>query len=319
MSDRRCIRLIAIAVLALVAVVGAPVRNHGVTRAAADCLSADEAVLLDRINTYRVLNDLPALAASPTLTRAARHHALSMAEFNYFPEDYSVRHEGPNADETISWQQNIANAGYPDNTHTVRGAIIGAGTNSPATIFRTLTELPAYEAVLADPRFAAIGIGFAANPASEEGGYWAITFGSVSDGEVGPCSGVAVHLPILAGGRSSNATESNLAFDGDLGTAWATTGDAAPRNAYIWFDLGTVHAISSIEWLMSRPGAADSFAIDVSDDGETWDQIARKGNGAVNEWRSVSWAGEVRFVRFYFSNPNDDPVLGYLAEVRIFQ
>lgn len=283
------------------------------------CLSADEAVLLDRLNTFRKMNGLPVLTASATLTAAARHHAGSMAEHNYFPDDYSLQHEGPDGDQTISWQENIANAGYPDNTHTVRSAIIGAGTESPSEIFRTLIELPAYERVLLDRRFAAVGIGFASNPNSDEGTYWALTFGSLVDTPIKPCEGVAVQVPILGGGRSANSESSTLAYDGEFDTVWSTIGDVAPANAWLWFDLGAEHDISRIEWMMTEAGAADSFAIDVSLDGETWTQVARKGNGALNEWRSISWPGQARFVRFFFSNPNGDPVLGGVSEVRFFQ
>lgn len=298
----------------------APVSSVGAVQAAsASCLSADEAELLDRINTWRIMNKLAPLNASPTLSWAARHHAESMATHNYFPGDYSVRFEGPDHNETISWQENIANAGYPDNTHTVRSAIVGAGTDSPATIFTTLTELPAYEAVLADRRFQAIGIGFGSDPDSDEDHYWALTFGSLSDQVIEPCDGVAVQIPILQGGRTTNSTDSNLAFDGDFETDWSTNGSDVPRIAYVWFDLGTPHELSRIEWMNSTAGIADNFSIDISLDGESWTEIAQKSNGSVDEWRSIRWSGTARFVRFYFSNPNGDPVVGGLSEVRIFQ
>ena len=51
------------------------------------CLSAEESLLLDRVNTFRTLNGLPNLTASQTLTAAARHQSISMATFNYFPDD----------------------------------------------------------------------------------------------------------------------------------------------------------------------------------------------------------------------------------------
>jgi len=207
------------------------------------CLSPNEALLLDRINTFRQVNGLAPLVASPTLTAAARHHAESMATYNYFPADYSVRHEGPDHDQTITWQQNIANSGYPDNTHTSRSAIIGAGTDAAATIYRSLTDLPAYRQVLTDRRFHAVGIGFGSDPGSDEGTYWAITFGSVSDGQLAPCEGVAIPVPIVGSGRTNNSSDSAVAYDGDFSTYWATTSKKAPKNAYIWFDLGSPQEI----------------------------------------------------------------------------
>lgn len=282
------------------------------------CLSGDEALLLDRINSYRALNGLMGLSASPTLTSAARHHAFSMATFNYFPPDYSVRYEGTNHDQTITWQQNIANAGYPDNTHTRRSAIIGAGTVSAGTIYRSWTALPAYQEVMLDSRFQAIGIGVASNPDSDEGTYWALTFGSMRDGAIPQCSGVRLQIPIEGGGRTDNSTSSALAYDGDFSTAWTTTTRNDPQNAYVWFDLGSAQEISGIEWMIARAGVADNFAIDVSQDRKTWTQVAMKSNGAIDEWRSLAWSGTTRYIRFYFSNPNGDPVVGYLSEVRVF-
>jgi uncharacterized protein YkwD len=283
------------------------------------CLSASEALLLDRINTFRQVNGLSPLVASPTLTAAARHHAESMATYNYFPADYSVRHEGPDHDQTITWQQNIANFGYPDNTHTTRSAIIGAGTDAVAAIYRSLTDLPAYQRVLTDRRFHAIGIGFGSNPGSDDGSYWAITFGSVSDGKLEACAGVAIPIRIVGSGRTDNSSDSAAAYDGDYSTYWATTSKKAPKNAYVWFDLGSAQEIGAIEWMFAKPGAADQFAIDISLDKKSWTQVTSKSNGAVDEWRSATWTGSARYVRFYFSNPNDDPVLGYLSEVRILR
>jgi len=301
----------------LMARVSAPV--NAAQSSASSCLSANEALLLDRINTFRQVNGLSRLIASPTLTAAARHHAESMATYNYLPADYSVRHEGENHDQTITWQENIANFGYPDNTHSARSAIIGAGTDSVPTIYRSLTDLPAYREVLADRRYRAIGIGFGSNPDSEEGVYWAFTFGSISDGVLALCDGVAIPVPIVASGRTDNSPNSAFAYDGDYATYWATTTKKAPASAWIWFDLGSPRAISEIDWMFAKGGAADTFAIDVSLDRKTWTQVTMKSNGAVNEWRSVGWRGTARYIRFYFANPNKDRVLGYLSEVRVLR
>ena len=312
--------LLTLAVTLSALMIPAAARQVSPAWAAGDrCLSASEALLLDRINTFRQVNGLTPLVASPTLTDAARHHAESMAAYNYFPADYSVRHEGPDHDQTITWQQNIANAGYPDNTHTTRSAIIGAGTDAVTTIYRSLTDLPSYRQVLGDRRFHAIGIGFGSNPDSDEGTYWAITFGSVSDGQLAQCEGVAIPVPIAASGRTDNSSDSAVAYDGNFSTSWATTSKKAPKNAWIWLDLGSAQEISAIEWMFGQPGAADQFAIDVSLDRQTWTQVTTKSNGAVNEWRSASWHGTARYIRFYFSNPNGDPVVGYLTEVRILR
>jgi uncharacterized protein YkwD len=310
--------LLTAVIVAQFAVCGPALPTLALQSADARCLSADEALLLDRINTYRRLEGAPALVASPTLSTAARTHAGSMATWNYFPEDYSVRPDG-DPDNAITWQENIANAGYPDNTHTSRGAIIGAGTDSIAAIYRGLVERPVFRELLLDGRFRAIGIGFATNPESTEGAYWAITLGSLIDDAIAPCEGVAIEIPIVGSARTENSSESNVVYDGDLTTAWRTTTDDPPGAAYVWLDLGQVYELTAIEWFFSQAGGADQLAIDISTDRETWTQITRKGNGAVNQWRRLEWRGEARYIRFFFANPNEDDVLGYLAEVRVYR
>jgi uncharacterized protein YkwD len=283
--------------------------------AATSCLAPAESALLDRLNTDRAQAGADNLTVSPTLAAAARHQAQSMATYGYFPDDYSVQFEGPNHDQTITWQQNIANAGYPDNIHTVRAAIIGSGSNSAGEIARTVTTLPAYRDVVNDGRFLAVGIGFATSDTNQ--GYWVITLGSLVDGSLAPCPETPVPLAIAGSGRSSNSNASDAVIDGDLATSWQTTTEDIPGNAWVWIDLGSAQTIARIEWLFARGGAADEFAIDVSLDRHDWTEIASKSNGAVGEWRSLDWNGTARYVRFYFSNPNHDAELGYLAEIRV--
>jgi uncharacterized protein YkwD len=314
MGRRRAV-LLSLAIL--IALAGAAMAASQPTLAADMCLTGEEAVLLDRINTWRALNGEPPLVASPALTAAARHHAQSMATHNYFPADYSVRFEGPQRDETITWQENITNAGYPDNSATIRSAIIGAGSSSAPAIIRTLSEQASFAAVLADARFRAIGIGIATNPESDAGVYWTLTFGSVRDGAIDACPGVPLPVAIAASGRSANSALSGVAYDGDLKTVWMTETSTPPRSAHIWFDLGSTQRIRAIEWMFARGGAADHFQIEVSTDNVTWTAVATKSNGAVGAWRSARFSGDARFIRFAFLNPNGDPVLGYLAEVRV--
>ena len=292
--------------------------GHGIPVAAAVCQSSNEWLLLDRINTWRDLNGLPALAASPTLTSAARHQAESMAQYGYFPDDYSVQFEGPDHNQIITWQQNIANAGYPDNTHTVRAAIIGTGVPSVSAIAKTLINLPAYRSVIADSRYRAIGVGFAIETSDPGTVVWTITLGSLLDNQAETCADVPALLPVASASASKGSMKGALAVDGSLETVWSTSGDTIPADATITLDLGSVLQLSRIEWLFSQGGAADSFLIQVSSDKSNWTDVAVKTNGAVGEWRAQEWTGLARYVRFTFVNPNSDPVLGYLAEIRVF-
>lgn len=283
------------------------------------CTSRTEWLLLDDINTFRGVNRMDGLTVSPTLTAAARHQAESMARYGYFPSDYSVQFEGPNHDQTITWQQNIANAGYPDNTHTKRAAMIGSGSHSVSAIVQTLTGLASYRAVLEDPRYLAIGIGFAADPANPDEAYWTVTLGSLIDARLATCDDVPATLPIASATASDPESSPSAAIDGDLGTAWTVGGDVAVDDAWITIDLGSVASISRIEWIFTEPGLADQFTIEVATTMGQTTVIASKTNGAVDQWRAVSWTGEARYIRFAFGNPDGDLALPALAEVRVFR
>ncbi len=73
-----------------------------------------------------------------------------------------------------------------------------------------------------------------------------------------------------------------------------------------------------IDWMWSAPGAADEFRIDVSIDGVSWTTVAKPGEAPVGGWNSLQLNQKVRIVRFSFHNPQHDPQLGHLAEVRFF-
>lgn len=289
------------------------------------CADPEEMALLQQINTYREANGLADLTLSPTLGAAARHHSESMATFNYFDSSHDLRFEGPDQDQTISWQQNIANAGYPDNTHTSRAENLAAGYESAAETLQQWQNSPSHNEHLLSPKYKAIGIGQAYNPDSEYRWYWTVTFGSLVDAVAGPCDAGDTGTPapgteiaVQASGRNGSSTESDVAYDGDPETAWYTTKARTPNNGYIWFDLGSVQTLSSIQYLFSDSGSADQFEIQVSNDKQDWITIADLGDPPAGKWRTLTWSGEARYVRFYFFNPNGDKVLGYLAEVRFF-
>jgi uncharacterized protein YkwD len=292
------------------------------------CADPEEMALLADINQYREANGLDDLTLSPTLGAAAKHHSESMANFNYFDTSHDLRFEGPDQDQTITWQQNIANAGYPDNTHTSRAENLAAGYETAAETLAQWQHSPSHNEHLLSDKYQAIGIGEAYNPSSEYKWYWTVTFGSLIDATAGACTASSsggdgtpapgTQLSIRSSGRNGSSTESDVAYDGDPGTAWYTTKARTPNDGYVWFDLGDLRQLSSIQYLFSESGAADQFEIQVSPDKQDWTTIAELGNPPAGAWQSLDWTGEARYVRFYFSNPNGDKVLGYLAEVRFF-
>ncbi len=117
-----------------------------------------------------------------------------------------------------------------------------------------------------------------------------------------------------------NSRLAKMAADGDPKTEFVTQmADWAPPTwAWLNADLGQVVPLVRVDWMWSAPSAADQFSIEVSTDGVKWTTVATPGEAAVGTWNSVQLAQQAQLVRFVFRNPNRDPQLGHLAEVRFF-
>lgn len=139
------------------------------------CPLPEETALLELINAHREVNGRQPLALSAALSAAARHHAESMASFDYF--DYLLIPEG------IDFAQNIANFGYEG---TYLGANIAAGPSSDraATVFSQWLASPSQRDNLLNPGFHAIGLGSASNPDASFSHYWAAAFGERADDSI---------------------------------------------------------------------------------------------------------------------------------------
>ena len=119
---------------------------------------------------------------------------------------------------------------------------------------------------------------------------------------------------------TSNSQLASRAGDGDTTTEFVTQmlDSSPPTWAWLNADLGENVPLARIDWMWSMVGAADQFRIDVSVDGITWSTVATPGEAPVGGWNSLRLNQPVRIVRFSFHNPNHDPQLGHLAEVRFF-
>jgi uncharacterized protein YkwD len=334
MSIRRLVAMVAFVSVLVVpgGVHAAPMHPGGIERYAGIdsgdyCADDQEYAMLTQLNAYRAENGLGELTLSVTLGAAAKHHSESMASFNYFDGSHDLHFEGPNQDETRTWQQNIADHGYPDNTHTSRAENLAAGFETADETLLQWQNSPSHNEHLLSPKYQAIGIGRAFNPDSEYRWYWTVTFGSLVDSTASACDITATdsgtpapgsELEIVSSGRNGSSTESDVAYDGDEATAWYTTKARTPTSGYIWFDLGDVHTLSRIDYIFAKSGGADAFTIQVSNDRDAWTTIAELGKPDAGQWASFEWIGEARYVRFYFSNPKERDVLGYLAEVHIY-
>jgi F5/8 type C domain len=118
---------------------------------------------------------------------------------------------------------------------------------------------------------------------------------------------------------SSNSHLAALAFDHEESTAFVTQMQvgAPPTWAWVMADLGRAVQLSGIEWLWSAAGANDDVTIRTSPDGATWTTHLQVGGGAAGVWLGTDLTATARYVRFYFHNPNGDPQVGQLGEVRI--
>jgi F5/8 type C domain len=163
----------------------------------------------------------------------------------------------------------------------------------------------------ARPGFEADGKGMGSGPADTGG----------SEGSAGPTTPTTKgdHWVVQHSSRSSNSPEasSRLPLDGDVTTAWQTALSVAPRTGWTLYDLGNVVAVPAIKWKFSQVGSADRFLIQTSTDGARWSTLAEQGNAdAPDTWVRLDAPTKARFVRFYFTNPNGDPNIGFLSEVR---
>ena len=119
---------------------------------------------------------------------------------------------------------------------------------------------------------------------------------------------------------TGNSQVAALAADGDVSTEFVTqmAASSAPSWAWLNADLGESVPLVRIEWMWSAASAADQFRIDVSGDGIKWTTVATPGESPVHSWNTLQLNVSARIVRFAFRNPNHDPQLGHLAEVRFF-
>lgn len=117
---------------------------------------------------------------------------------------------------------------------------------------------------------------------------------------------------------TSNSQLAAQAHDGDPATEFVTqmSPSAPPTWAWLNADLGETVPLATIEWMWSEAGAADAVGIQVTTDGIEWTTVAEPGATAPGTWSSVAVDRDVRIVRFRFGNPNLDPQLGHLAELR---
>ncbi len=130
--------------------------------------------LLLLVNQARWERGIPPLKAEPLLAKAARAHALSMAQEDYFG------HQG--SDGSSLWTR-IEAAGYQ--TWQVLAENIAAGYATPEEVLAAWLESPRHRSNLLNPELHEAGIGYAFQPGDTYPGgtwgyehYWTMDMGS---------------------------------------------------------------------------------------------------------------------------------------------
>lgn len=128
-------------------------------------------------------------------------------------------------------------------------------------------------------------------------------------------TGPSPQVAIVAS-RASAGNDPSRAYDGRLSTSWAVLDDGPAPVSYAQFDLGRAVNLTSLRWIFRVSGYADQYRIRLSTDGVSWSTIAFRYDPPAYKWHGLPVARSARYIRFYMDNPNGEPSLGYLAEVR---
>ena len=132
-------------------------------------------------------------------------------------------------------------------------------------------------------------------------------------GDVLPVSNVSASvLP-----SSLGTTSPWRSVDGTTGTSWATWG-GAPTRATLTVDLGSVQSVSGVRWVYNRSDGIDRQILQVSADGETWDQLVITSARYPLQWEGIAVNRDIRYVRLILTNDLNLPVVGYVAEVQVW-
>ena len=127
------------------------------------------------------------------------------------------------------------------------------------------------------------------------------------------------NYPMYGSSRSSNSTLPKVVWDGNLSTTWQTDGQSVPSSAYVYVTIGSVLPIGTIRWVYGTADIGDDLTIQVSNDKATWTDVHTAGNAPAGEWQAVNLTDVGgKYIRWLFRNPNNDPVIGGLAEIEVY-
>lgn len=122
--------------------------------------------------------------------------------------------------------------------------------------------------------------------------------------------------------RTLNSIGSSYVKDSSPATYWRTRdlaqGQDPHESGAFYVSIGGQKPIGVVRWYYALEGAADSVKIDISWDAVTWTPIAIRTNAPLFQWQELKINKDARFVRWTVDNPNNDAVIGGIAEVEVW-
>ena len=145
--------------------------------AAADfCATADEQELVAYINDWRASNGKPALRMSQTVGAAARHHAVDMANQDYF--DHTGR-DGSSAGDRMEAH------GYPYDAFW--GETIAGSASGALDAFNQFKNSPGHNDIMLNAAYTTIGVGRGDNANTAIKWWWTVDFADQFDQAAALC------------------------------------------------------------------------------------------------------------------------------------
>lgn len=141
-----------------------------------DCIDSKEPDLIAAISDYREANGLNRLGTSDALSASAEHMVQDMSHYDYF---------GHYTANGTSWSDNQRNHGYDDNTW--RGQNLSGGQPTAQRVLHAWIESPTHKAILLNPNWVSVGVGYTRRDGTTYTYYWAADFGGAPDAPANAC------------------------------------------------------------------------------------------------------------------------------------
>ncbi|MEJ7837772.1 MAG: S8 family peptidase, partial [Thermomicrobiales bacterium] len=128
------------------------------------------------------------------------------------------------------------------------------------------------------------------------------------------------NVPIASSSATMNSAASAKTWDGNTESNW-TSGTTPSGQVILTLDLGKNVDISGVKWMTAFNGYADQFTvrgINSSYQSRTLGKFGNPGQTRTFYGVGVPDPVVVRWIKFYFDNPNLDSVVGSISEIQVW-